>query len=131
MAEQEEATMEDLTDVLQSGMLGNPSDNALYTAAYIKENGPLTLTIEGFVKRRFTDKNGKTENAWVMKFSEGGPGCKLNLTRQDQLFSIMGTADISQIVSRQITLVHDPDVKFGKNKVGGIMLVRAEDLAGN
>lgn len=128
MAEQE-ATIEDLTGVVQSGLLGNPKDDALMTADYVKENGPFELTVRGFSKRRFTDKSGKQENAWILLFEEDCPGVKLNATRQAQLFEIMGTAQIDQIVSRKIIVSHDPSVSFGGKKVGGVRLERAEDLA--
>lgn len=121
--------MQDLTDVLQTGVLNNPSDTALYKAEDLK-NGSVTITIRGFVKRQFTDKTtGKVENSWVLLSEEDGPGVKLNLTRQEQLFSLMGTNRIDEMVGRPITLEYDPDVKFGAKKVGGIRLSRAEDLA--
>lgn len=129
MAEQDQNTMQDLTDVLQTGVLNNPSDTALYKAEDLK-NGSVTITIRGFVKRQFTDKTtGKVENSWVLLSEEDGPGVKLNLTRQEQLFSLMGTNRIDEMVGRPITLEYDPDVKFGAKKVGGIRLSRAEDLA--
>ena len=129
MAEQDQNMMQDLTDVLQTGVLNNPSDTALYKAEDLK-NGPVTITIRGFVKRQFTDKTtGKVENSWVLLSEEDGPGVKLNLTRQEQLFSLMGTNRIDEMVGRPITLEYDPDVKFGAKKVGGIRLSRAEDLA--
>jgi hypothetical protein len=129
MSEQE-TVIENLTDMLQTGMLGNPNEDATMTANYVKENGPFELTIKGFIKRKYTGKDGKVENAWVMLFKEDVPGVKLNLTRQEKLFEIMGTAQIDQIVSRKIIVCHDPSVKFGKDKVGGVALERAEDLAG-
>ena len=129
MADQDTNTMQDLTEVLQTGVLNNPSDTALYKGEDVKA-GPITITIRGFVKRQFTDKTtGKVENAWVLLSEEDGPGLKLNLTRQEQLFLIMGTNRIDEMVGRPITIAYDPDVKFGAKKVGGIRLERAEDLA--
>jgi hypothetical protein len=128
MSEQE-TQIENLTDMLQSGVLSNPKDDATMTADYVKENGPFELTVKGFVKRRYTDKDGKVENAWVMLFEEDIPGVKLNMTRQAQLFEIMGTAQIDNIVSRKIIVSHDPSIRFGSKVVGGVRLERAEDLA--
>ena len=126
----DEMVAEDLTGLVQSGLLGNPSEDALMNAEYVKENGPFELTINGFVKRKFTDKKtGKEETSWVIKWEEDAPGVKLNATRQSQLFHAMGTAQIDQMVTRKIIVAHDPNVTFGGKKVGGIMLVRAEDLA--
>jgi hypothetical protein len=130
MSEQEASTMEDLTGLVQDGILGNPSADALMTGEYVKDNGPFELTVHGFIKRKFTDrKTGKEETAWVMKFAEDVPGVKLNATRQSQLFEIMQTAQIDQIVSRKIIVAYDPTIQFGGRKVGGIRLERAEDLA--
>lgn len=132
MEHEQESAYEDLTDVVQSGVLGNPKDDALMNAEYVKDNGPFELTVKGFIKRRFTDKKtGKAENFWVLVFQEDVPGVKLNAARQSQLFEIMGSAQIDQIVSRKILITHDPSVVFGGKKVGGIRLERAEDLVGS
>lgn len=126
MAEEEnQGQVEDLTELLQSGTLSNPSETATYKADDVKQ-GPITLTIQGFKKRKFVDKAGKEEVAWVVVFAEGGPALKLNLTRQEQLNMIMGTNQIDGMIGRPITLAYDPDVKFGAKKVGGITLERAE-----
>jgi hypothetical protein len=126
MADEENTgQVEDLTGLLQSGTLSNPSETATYKAEDVKQ-GNLTLTIQGFKKRKFVDKTGKEEVAWVVVFAEGGPALKLNLTRQEQLHAIMGTNQIDAMIGRPITLTYDPDVKFGAKKVGGIALERAE-----
>ena len=125
----EDTTSEDLTEMLQAGILGNPKADATMNAEYVKEYGPFELTVKGFVKRRYKDKE-KTDDKWVMLFMEDVPGIVLNATRQSQLFTIMGTAQIDQIVSRKIIVAHDPTVSFGGKKVGGIRLERAEDLGG-
>lgn len=130
MSEQE-TVAEDLTGLVQDGFLGNPNEDALMNGDYVKDNGPFDLTVKGFVKRKFTDKKtGKEETAWIIRWMEDLPGVKLNATRQAQLFEIMGTAQIDQIVTRKIIVAYDPSVSFGGKKVGGIRLERSEDLAG-
>jgi hypothetical protein len=125
----EEVTVENLTETLQTGILGNPREDAVMNADWIKENGPLTLTIKGFVKRRYT-KGTNVDTVWIMLFEEDVPGVRLNLENQSKLFEVMGTAQIDQIVSRKIVAYYEPSVKMGSKKTGGVRLERAEDLAG-
>lgn len=130
MAEQEkDVVVENLTDTIQTGVLGNPNEDAVMNAQWIKENGPLTLTIKGFVKRRWTG-NGKQDTSWVMVFEEDVPGVRLGLENQSKLYEIMGSAQVDQMVTRKIVVYHNPDVKMGGKKTGGVRLERAEDLAG-
>lgn len=127
MAEQE-ATMEDLTDLVQTGVLGNPKQGATLSAEFVKENGPFEPIIEGFIKRRFTDKNGKVEDKWVMIFRDDLPGVVLNATRQAQLGGIFGSMDAGKIVGHRVIVAHDPSVSFGGKKVGGIKLTPSGDM---
>jgi len=123
--DEKKSKMENLSDELQSGVLTNPSENALFNGDALK-NGDVTATIRAFQKRRFDD--GKVvEQAWVVLFEEVDAGVKLNKTRTEQLFSIMGTNEMSNMIGRPITIAYDSSVKFGSKTVGGVCLKRAEE----
>jgi len=129
MADEQEVSMVDLTDELQSGVLTNPNDNALFNADYFKQNGPQVFTIRGFVKRQFMDEKKGPQNAWVVKFQEDVPGLKLNMTNQTKLVEIMQSNRFDDMIGRRITLYFDPNVTMGSKKTGGVRIERAEDLA--
>jgi len=129
MADEQEVSMVDLTDELQSGVLTNPNDNALFNADYFKQNGPQIYTIRGFVKRQFMDPKKGPQNSWVVKFREDVPGLKLNMTNQTKLVEIMGSNRFDDMIDRKITLYYDKDVMMGGKKIGGVRIERAEDLA--
>ena len=125
MTDEKESKMANLSDELQSGVLTNPSENALFNGDSVKD-GDVTATIRAFQKRRFDD--GKVvEQAWVVLFEEVDAGVKLNKTRTEQLFSIMGTNEMSNMIGRPITIAFDPTISFGGRKTGGVCLKRAEE----
>lgn len=123
MADEKEAKSEDLTDMLQDGVLTNPSDKALFKGDDVKA-GDITVTIRGAKKRKFFDTD---ETAWILFFEEVDAGLKLNKTRTEQLFTLMGTSNIGEMVGRPITLTYDPNIAMGGRKVGGVALKRAEE----
>lgn len=123
MADEKEAKSEDLTDMLQDGVLTNPSDKALFKGDDVKA-GDITLTIRGAKKRKFLDSD---ETAWILFFEEVDAGLKLNKTRTEQLFMLMGTSNIGEMVRRPITLTYDPNIVMSGRKVGGVALKRAEE----
>lgn len=125
MSDEQEARMEDLTDLLQDGTLSNPNDNALLNGESVK-NGDMILTIRGFKKRQF-ESNGKVERAWIVFFEEIDAGCKLNKTREADLITIMGTNQFRDMIGRVVTLAYDPEIRMGGKKVGGIAIRRAEE----
>ena len=127
MSEHDDNTMVDLTEELQDGVLTNPNEHAIFNADFFKDNGPQTYTIRGFVKRQFTN-NGQTTTAWIVRFMEDVPGLKLNMTNQSKLVEIMGSTNFKDMVSRKVTLYHDPSVMMGPKKVGGIRLECAETV---
>lgn len=123
MADEKEVKSEDLTDMLQDGVLTNPSDKALFKGDDVKA-GDITVTIRGAKKRKFFDTD---ETAWILFFEEVDAGLKLNKTRTEQLFMLMGTSNIGEMVGRPITLTYDPNIAMGGRKVGGVALKRAEE----
>lgn len=123
MADEKEAKSEDLTDMLQDGVLTNPSDKALFKGDDVKA-GDITVTIRGAKKRKFFDND---ETAWILFFEEVDAGLKLNKTRTEQLFVLMGTSNIGEMVGRPITLTYDPSIVMAGRKVGGVALKRAEE----
>ncbi len=123
MQDDKEPKTEDLTEMLQDGVLTNPSDKALFKGDDLKA-GDITVTIRGAKKRKFLDSD---ETAWILFFEEVDSGLKLNKTRTEQLFTLMGTNNIGEMVGRPITLTYDPNIVMSGRKVGGVALKRAEE----
>lgn len=125
MAEEEKAKITDMTEMLQDGILTNPSEDATFKGDDLKA-GDITVTIRGAKKRQYDDGK-KAETVWVLYFEEVDAGCKLNKTRTEQLFTLMGTANIGEMVGRPITLTYDPNIMMAGRKVGGVAFKRAEE----
>ena len=126
MAETQETVMENLTDELQSGALTNPNPNALLKGDDLK-GGDMTVTIRAAQKRVFAKGTKDEEVAWVLLFNEIDAGVKLNKTRTEQLFSIMGSNQIDHMIGRLITIAYDPNVMMAGRKVGGVCFKKAEE----
>ena len=123
MQDDKEQKTEDLTDMVQDGVLTNPSDKSLFKGDDLKA-GDITVTIRGAKKRKFLESD---ETAWILFFEEVDSGLKLNKTRTEQLFTLMGTNNIGEMVGRPITLTYDANISMGGRKVGGVALKRAEE----
>lgn len=125
MVEEAKSKITDMTEMLSDGILTNPSEDATFKGDDLKA-GDITVTIRGAKKRQYDDGK-KVETVWVIYFEEVDAGCKLNKTRTEQLFSIMGTSNIGEMVGRPITLTYDANISMAGRKVGGVALKRAEE----
>lgn len=98
-----------------------PDMSAEFNRFFRKEDltGPLVLTIAG-VEKIPVGRGEDAEDKWTLFFEEDQRGVTLNKSRQEQLTEIVGSSFSEKWIGKKVSLVVDPNVKFGGKKVGGL-----------
>ena len=83
----------------------------------------VTLTIRSFSHEDVRMPGGKKEKRPVISFLEAEKKWIVNKTNARIIASLHGDI-VQQWVGKKITLYPDPNIRFGKDKVGGIRVRR-------
>ena len=81
---------------------------------------PLLLTIKGCHQDEVGQDDGDKEEKWCLDFEEIKKSLVLNQTNGELLGEVTGKETIEEMVGYKVVLYVDPNVKFGKKKVGGV-----------
>lgn len=97
--------------------------NPNYLGDYsIPEGQDLIARIDYVAQETINDPTGKKKEAVVAHFSDGNKPMVLNKTNMKTMSKIFGTAYIEEWHGRCIQIWYDPNVKFGREKVGGLRI---------
>lgn len=80
------------------------------------------LTISKATNDTITGENGRKDNAPVVHFSNFPKPMILNKTNSKVIEKLTGSPYIEDWVGLTIEVYYDPDVRFGKDKVGGVRI---------
>lgn len=84
---------------------------------------PMTLTIAGFEKGTIKNEDGKEDPATFLKFEETDKSVIVKAWTVENLKEIFGDdAKPESIKGGSVEAFHDPSVKFGSKRVGGLRL---------
>lgn len=97
--------------------LTNPNYMGDYS---IPEGQDLIARIDHVAQETINDPNGKKKEAVVAHFADGNKPMVLNKTNMKTMTKIFGTAYIEDWRGRSIQIYYDPNIKFGREKVGGL-----------
>lgn len=111
-----------------------PHFDELYPGRFLKGTtlaGPMTIRITSMGGEKLEGDDGMKAKGILKYQSKNGPGeivwCKTNAILTA---AILGE-DYTQWAGKLITIFHDPSVKFGPEKVGGIRVYGAPTLTAN
>lgn len=97
--------------------------NPNYLGDYsIPEGQDLIARIDYVAKETINDPTGKKKEAVVAHFSDGNKPMVLNKTNLKTMSRIFGTSYIEDWRGRSIQIFFDPNVRFGRDKVGGLRI---------
>lgn len=95
--------------------------NPNYIGDYsIPEGQDLVAKIDYVAQETINDPTGKKKDAVVAHFSDGTKPMVLNKTNLKTMSRIFGTSYIEDWHGRSIQIWFDPNVKFGRDRVGGL-----------
>uniref|UniRef100_A0A6H2A4G5 Uncharacterized protein n=1 Tax=viral metagenome TaxID=1070528 RepID=A0A6H2A4G5_9ZZZZ len=81
---------------------------------------PTLATIASYAQSNVAMQGQKPDYRCVMEFQELDKPVVMNTTKLDIIAAITGSDEIDDWIGTKIVLFHDPDIKFGTKKVGGI-----------
>lgn len=81
-------------------------------------------TIKDVTDESVEDKDGNTENKYVLYFNEFEKGLILNEGNREAVVEATGTSTTDFMVGKKVNVYHDPDVSFGGKRTGGVRIRR-------
>ena len=115
-----------------------PDIRSLYEKEFLGQwdvaDQDLIYTIDGAMKEGVMDpQTHKPKNKVCLAFKETDKKMVLNATNREIVAKLMSTYDYTKWIGKRIQLYKDPKVRFGRDEVGGLRIlrrVRQQDRAG-
>jgi hypothetical protein len=101
-----------------------PRESRWLTKAHIPAGKGKTLTIRDCRVEDLKTKDGKVEQKLVIEFREIDQSMTLNRTNCQWLVSTFGPDD-DQWIGKRIMVLHEPNIMFGGQRVGGLVIDQA------